>query len=238
VNAEQKKAEIPQVKKHRPVRKRLGLDGYARIYCRLKRGASEEDLRLEGYITSKHGVKTIIASLYKLGRIRVKEWRMAYKRPLQAVYCLSDSEPDATPPETRANGRPVQNPHIPQISLVPSELLAFNSLLEAIEDRQATVRQIQDRTGISHQTIRKALKKLCPACAHTCAWPQSTGNMLAAAYTLRSGMNVPKPVRTRADHCRDYRRRKAIKRQMALATATPFTQMAAMLAANDERRAA
>lgn len=232
----EKKSLAPQPKKRRPSRKRLGLDGYARIYVRLKRGASEEDLRIEGFVSSKYAVKVIIASLYKLGRIRVKEWRMPERRRMQAVYCHADALPDAEAPTMRQSGHPVRNPHIPTVDVVPSELLAFNSLLDAIEDRQATMRQIEERTGLNHATIRKALRSLMPSCAHVCGWVRSEGPMLAATYTLKSGMNVPKPVRSRAEHLRDYRRRRALK--AGLLAAAPLQQMASILAANDERRAA
>lgn len=96
-------AVIPQPVKRRPIRKRLGMDGYARIYVRLKRGASEEDLRIEGFVSSKFNVKRIVASFYKLGLIRVQEWRVTPGRPVQAVYCHGGSLPDAAPPERTAH---------------------------------------------------------------------------------------------------------------------------------------
>jgi hypothetical protein len=206
----------------RPFRARLGLDGYARALVRLASGATAQQLRLDGFISSRANCNDFLGSLHKLGRIHVSGWLQEEKRRPQAVYTYGQGQ-DVPSPAFTLRGRPAMPGFVACVDVVRSDLLAFEILLDTLEGRKVTVPQLVEATGLNPQTIRKALAVLTPKLAHRCGYRADRGNCPAAVFTLGVGKNVARQVKTLKERGRAYRNR------LKFRSADSFGRMASAL---------
>jgi len=184
---------------------RLGMAGYARLLAILRTGPQSpvefQSAAGVGHTTAHR----ILGSMYALGMIHIAGWRMEPESPTQPQF-IGFPGSDVAPPAIRPNGRPIDGSRKPRAIKPTSELASFKLLLQTLES-PASKDEIMAATGMSAQTVRRAVDALVKwRIARVALWTSRPhpGGAPMPNYQLGSEASAHRPPRTSA---RDVQRR-------------------------------
>jgi hypothetical protein len=193
---------------------RIGMGGYARILRSIiDRPATKISIVRRG-LCGRTAAGRIVSAFHVLGLVHVCTWRSRADVAYQPVYAIG-AKPDAPAPTHRSNGRPVKAPpHAAKPGRAPAELLAFHTLIEALQ-APCTVNDIAAEAGVERITAKRLVTALHEArLVHVCDWRRSIkGGRPAAVYVWAQDANdVPCPPSSRTDINRRWRHNRKMRR--------------------------
>lgn len=212
----------------RPLKVRLGMEGYVEIAARLRQPCTIKDLQNEGLVANSNSYR-LVPSMWAMGLVHISGWDLTPGRRTMPLWKWGQGD-DAPVPERRGiNGiRPVYVKPPKKPERASPEIIAFASLLSAIEVR-VTRAQIEALTGLNWQTVARALRALMRhKMAHRPGFmpPKSQGGQPAALYLIGPGTNavfqaLPKQER-RKQRRRQLRQASPVNMMVATLTSAPI----------------
>lgn len=161
-----------------------------------------------------------ISGMYALRLIRISGYRMSPGKCTAPVFSPG-SDPDAPPPAFRPSGRPIDGIRMPKKVQPRPELLAFKSLLSALELPSSRT-ELAASTGLHWVTIKSAVNALVEhGFAHIAMWHwRDHGGPPLEQFQIGRGVNARRPDRMKR---REIRRRYDSRKREA----APFAGLAA-----------
>lgn len=157
--------------------RRIGTVGYARILAAMP-GTCEQIAGKTG--VNIHTVQRLTQQMNRLG--------VAHRQSLVSGHRCKLAVWQAGP------GESVPGLHVPAKSAPQSQMIAFASMIRAIQEPSSVV-EIKEETGLDHRTIREAIKILRAAkLAHIGGWIPNRGNG-TMCFKWGRGPDKPKPPR-------------------------------------------
>lgn len=188
---------------------RIGFAGYARFLAKLRDTPCtlKEAPAVAG--VGHNCAWRFISGMYALGLIHISDWRMEPNAPTTPVFTAGPGC-DAPRPTHRPNGKRLGGVRAPSLKKPASELLAFKSLLTALE-HPASRRDLAAETGINQITVREALNALVSQkLARIALWEwREHGGPPIPQYVIGPGINAKRPTpMSKATAGKLYRQRK------------------------------
>jgi len=154
-------------------RSRLGFSGYARALAALHDSGMTAAGITEAGLMQRNAANRFVQALHRRGRIFIESWIQPYRWTPQPVWRAGFGL-DATYPTHRTTGRPARprpKAHEDNGKPIGPELLSFVDMLDVMESRPKTAIGLAEATGLSIQTVRRAMWTM-RACrlVRICGW--------------------------------------------------------------------
>ena len=130
----------------RKPRVRIGMAGYALILAVLRDHPCTCLQLQERTGFGKTAINRLLPGFYMLRMIHIQGWAMETNRATQPIYRAGHA-PDAPLPLLRPNGKPVSGFRAPTATSPGSELIAFKSIMDALEE-PVTCNEIAEESGV------------------------------------------------------------------------------------------
>jgi len=142
-------------------RPRLGMKGYARVLRSLYDSPCTTVQLNERLGLSRLTGATLMAGLHTMGRVHVSGWDQPRKRPTVPVWHYGSGDDAPCPPNrsqyTVTSSVNRRKNFTGRIARPGALLIAFESVLEALEHRPVALREVALETGIDYQVVRRLI---------------------------------------------------------------------------------
>lgn len=215
--------KAPRKTSRRPLKARLGIDGYVRLLAYIKAKPGTIIQIAQGFGIGRDTTYKLIGRFYACGWLHVVAWHQEGRGKRLPVYTFGKGI-DAPKPTHTASGHPIaQSVGVLAPVAVAPEVMGLCALLDELES-ECNLPELVAATGLNRDTVKKALDALVEhKLAHIALLlPRAPGigGEYMRYWKLGAGQNAKMPHRKKREQERGRRYREASKAREFTAAVT------------------